>query len=283
MYIDLEKLAENNTDEHIDLRCDYVNNKMGDFLAGDNYKVAVECGTRDAIDLMVFSGFYSVDKSYAFECNPYAIDLCRRNLKYSDIDIKLIEKAVYNKDEKISFYSVDAVSENSNIGASSILQNSNIDEPVTKIEVDAIRLDTFMEQEEIDQIDILIMDLQETELIALEGLGERIADVKKILLEGTMTCENTYYNEGCTIEQIKEFLESNGFEYTACDHDYWQIRLQTILRESPELRTVEWVDNYRHTMHALNTFTEEENYQMMLEEVESGKHKFFGNFLFSQK
>ena len=50
MYIDLEKLAENNTDEHIDLRCDYVNNKMGDFLAGDNYKVAVECGTRDAID-----------------------------------------------------------------------------------------------------------------------------------------------------------------------------------------------------------------------------------------
>ena len=282
MYIDLDELIKNDTEE-LQLTCDYVNSKMGNFLAGGDYEVAVECGSRDTIDLMVFSGFYSIDQSYAFECNPYAADLCRRNLKYSQANIKKKKKAVYNTDQKIHFYSVDALDENSNIGASSILENSNMNEPVTKIEVDAIRLDTFMEQESIDKIDILIMDLQETELLALEGLGERISDVGRILLEGTMTHENTYYNEGCTIEEIKDYLESKGFEYTASDHDYWQIRLQTILKESPELRTPEWVENYRQTMHALNDFTEEENYRKMLEEVKAGGHKFFCNFLFTQK
>lgn len=283
MYVDLEKLAEQDTGEQIELGCDYVNNKMGDFLAGDKYKIAVECGSRDAVDLMVFSRFYGVDKSYAFECNPYSIELCKRNLKYSNADIKLVEKAVYNKDQKIEFYSVDAVDENSNIGASSLLENSGIKEPITKIEVDAIRLDTFMDEQSIDEIDILIMDLQESELIALEGLGERITDVNKILLEATMTHENTYYDGGCTIEDIKQFLESKGFEYTASDHNYWQIRLQTILRESPELRTPEWVSNYRDVMHANHSFTEEENYKWMLKEVKEGGHKFFCNFLFTKK
>ena len=232
---------------------------------------------------MVFAGFYGVNKSYAFECNPYAIDLCKRNLKYCDSDIELVEKAVYNKDQKIEFYSVDAINENSNIGASSLLENSGINEPVTAIEVDAIRLDTFMEQKAIEKIDILIMDLQESELIALEGLGERISDVNKILLEATMTHEDTYYKGGCTIEEIPHFLESNGFEYTASDHNYWQIRLQTILNESPELETPEFVENYVTSMHETTTFNEHENYDWMLKEIKNGGHKFFCNFLFTKK
>lgn len=283
MYVDLEKLAKSSTGKEIDLRCDYVNNKMGNFLAGDKYELAVECGSRDAVDLMVFAGFYSVNKSYAFECNPYAIDLCKRNLKYCDSDIELVEKAVYNKDQKIEFYSVDAINENSNIGASSLLENSGINEPVTAIEVDAIRLDTFMEQKAIDKIDILIMDLQESELIALEGLGERTSDVNKILLEATMTHEDTYYKGGCTIEEIRHFLESNGFEYTASDHNYWQIRLQTILNESPELETPEFVENYVTSVHETTEFNEHQNYDWMLKEIKNGGHKFFCNFLFTKK
>jgi len=283
MYIDLEELARNSTEKDIEVGCDYVNVKLNRFLSGIDYKTVIECGSRDIVDLMVFSSMYGVDKSYAFECNPYAINLCKRNLRYSDANIELIEKAVYNKDQKIEFYSVDAVNENSNIGASSLLENEQINEPVTKIEVDATRLDTFMNERSIESVDALIMDLQESELIALEGLGDRIIDVDRILLEATMTHEGTYYNGGCTIEQIRDFLESKGFEYTASDHNYWQIKLQTILNESPELETPEFVHNYVSAVHETTMFDEHENYDWMLKEVKNGGHKFFCNFLFTKK
>ena len=283
MYIDLEELANNSTEKDVQVDCDYVNVKLNEFLSGINYETVIECGSRDIVDLMVFTSIYGVDKSYAFECNPYAINLCKRNLRYAESDIELVEKAVYNKDQKIEFYSVDAINESSNIGASSLLENEQMNEPVTKIEVDATRLDTFMNERNIEKVDALIMDLQESELIALEGLGDRIADVDRILLEATMTHEDTYYKGGCTIEEIRHFLESNGFEYTASDHNYWQIKLQTILNESPELETPEFVENYVTSMHEATTFNEHENYDWMLKEIKNGGHKFFCNFLFTKK
>ena len=98
-----------------------------------------------------------------------------------------------------------------------------------------------------------------------------------------MTHEGTYYNGGCTIEQIRDFLESKGFEYTASDHNHWQIRLQTIIKESPELETPEFVHNYVSTVHETTMFSEHENYDLMLKEVKNGGHKFFCNFLFTKK
>ena len=56
-------------------------------------------------------------------------------------------------------------------------------EMVDEVEVEVIRLDSFMKSREIAAIDLLLIDAQGEDLRVVESLGERARDVKKIQME----------------------------------------------------------------------------------------------------
>ena len=114
--------------------------------------------------------------------------------------IILIEKAVSINNGKITFRPFD-LSKYDNMGASSIFEidfsnrskndgDYNRGSVQTIIEVDGIRLDTYMEDEKISRIDLLCIDLQGYELLALKSLGEKIKNVKYIITECSI--QSTY-------------------------------------------------------------------------------------------
>ena len=84
-------------------------------------------------------------------------------------------------------------------------------EMVEELEVDVIRLDTFMEQQGIAAIDLLEIDAQGEDLRVVESLGARIADVKKVQIEVNISGAPLYSNS-FTMTEATAFFDGHGFE-----------------------------------------------------------------------
>ena len=172
--------------------------------------LVVECGSRDCLDAIEVLNCYNPSKIYSFECNPESIEVCRANAKdYPQIE--LVESAVGNCNEDISFYATDMEkSKDKNIGASSALfhNGGQKDFIQKKINVPCTRLDTFMNDNNVENIDLLCLDLQGYEKIALEGMGERIKDVSYIITEVNF---EPYYEGSVLFDDLLVFLNEKGF------------------------------------------------------------------------
>lgn len=190
---------------------DYLQNVFTKHIKKDEINIIVECGSRDCLDAIELNNYYTPDKIYSFECNSDSIIICKENIKNIE-NIFLIEKAVYNKNEKIFFYPTDMdKSPDKNIGASSLLLhiNNKIGTFIQKeVEVDAIRLDTFINNERINKIDLLLFDLQGAEYLAIDGLGEKISNVHYLITEVSF---RNYYLNDMLFEDFNKLIDSKGF------------------------------------------------------------------------
>jgi FkbM family methyltransferase len=84
-------------------------------------------------------------------------------------------------------------------------------EMVDELDIDVIRLDTFMEQRDISTIDLLEIDAQGEDLRVVESLGARIGDVKKVQIEVNISGSPLYSNS-FTMGEAVAFFDKHGFE-----------------------------------------------------------------------
>jgi FkbM family methyltransferase len=171
----------------------------------------VECGSRDCLDAIEMLNYYKPSKIYSFECNPESIQVCKKNIK-NQKDIVLMEYAVSNHDGSIDFYATDMEkSTDKNIGASSALfHRDQVNYIQKKINVPCKTLKSFMDENKIFEIDLLCLDLQGYEKIALDGLFENIKFVKNIISEVSF---HSFYHSDILFEEYKQYLENNGFKH----------------------------------------------------------------------
>lgn len=153
---------------------------------------------------------------YAFEPTPEMCEIIRSRASHLK-NYRLTEKAVADFDGKATF----KVAGQADWGCSSLLDFSEksrtewegrTDFKVTKtIEVDVIRLDRFIEENGIEEIEHLHVDTQGCDLKVLLGLGKYISIIKSGLIEAANK-EDILYSGQNTKEQCVEFLEKNGFK-----------------------------------------------------------------------
>ncbi len=187
-------------------------------------KTIFELGSRDLIDAIKLLNYYDNSKIYSFECNPECLVECNKQLSNLNEQQKknlfLIEKAVSLTNEDVTFYPFD-LSKYNNMGASSMLKidfsmrnkddpDYNIPNPQKEIKVNGIRLDTFMEENQIENIDLLCIDLQGYELNALKSLGKYLHKVKYIITECSIV--NTYI-DGPSFTELYDYLKKYNFSY----------------------------------------------------------------------
>jgi len=207
----------------------YTNNIFTRYISQNNVNIIFELGSRDLIDGIQMLNYYrKTNKLYSFECNPTCVEKCIALYKTLSDTVKdkvdIVTKAVSLENGSISFMMVD---ENlmDNCGASSIYEidfsnriksdpDRNRNPVQKKITVDSIRLDTFCNNNNIKNIDLIAMDLQGYELNALKSLGPLLQNVKYIITE---TCIQSTYKEGCNFKELYEFLSQNGFKYMVSD------------------------------------------------------------------
>lgn len=81
------------------------------------------------------------------------------------------------------------------------------------VEVEVMKLSTFIEKENIEVIDYLHCDAQSSDLNVLKSLGDKIKILQSGRCEGSNT-KKLYKNIDNSVGSILEFLEENNFEIT---------------------------------------------------------------------
>jgi FkbM family methyltransferase len=155
---------------------------------------------------------------YGFEPTPQLIKIIESRIKELS-NYKLIKTAVSDYNGKAVFN----ISGNADWGCSSLLPLSEksktdwygrTDMFVTEqIEVNVIRLDTFIEQHDIQHINYLHIDTQGSDLKVLQGMGRYIHLVEEGVMEAANKDDILYVGQNTKTESIK-FLEENRFTIT---------------------------------------------------------------------
>jgi FkbM family methyltransferase len=156
-------------------------------------------------------------KIYAFECNPNTLKICKENIQpYSD-RITLIEGAVCDYDGEITFYPINQDKTitswiDGNPGASSIFRSNgeyNVETYVQdEITTNCHRIDSIMQKYNIPKADIVWMDLQGAELLALKGMGQALENVRYIHTE---VSHRAMYTGQVMFNELNNFILSNNF------------------------------------------------------------------------
>jgi FkbM family methyltransferase len=169
---------------------------------------------------------------YAFEPNPILYrDLCKieeKNPRYHPMKLAIGESDGEGKfnlagpiDPRNPLYHQEGVS---NYGCSSLLPFSDsvqqewpgrIDfQSFGSVDVITMRLDTFMKQNNIAEIDYLHIDAQGYDLSVMKSLGSYITKVKEGVLEAPINDKKKIYTGSHTCEEAILFLLNNGFKIT---------------------------------------------------------------------
>lgn len=188
------------------------------FRDPDKVSVIFDVGSLHCLESIEFSKKYKNAHIFAFEANPDSYQVCLENTK--DIDnITVINKAVNNYNGTCTFYPIDPEETVSpwfdgNRGASSLYKSNgsydHIERYVQKeLEVSCTRLDTFCSENGIENIDLMWMDLQGAELIALESMGEELLSTVKVI--HTELEMSPMYDGQCLFEDVNSFLKQYDF------------------------------------------------------------------------
>jgi FkbM family methyltransferase len=192
-------------------------NIVNKYVRNEDIKVILDLGARDLEQSIEFSKIYGNAIIYAFECSPRQYKICLDKAK-DYINIKVCGKAVHDRDGKCDFYQIDVVKHN-NCGASSLFKASGKYDyieplPQYKINVECTRFDTFCKENGINNIDLIWMDVQGAELLALKGLGNLIDNVKAIYTE---VLYQEIYTGQALFGELDKFLSSHGFVLMGTD------------------------------------------------------------------
>ena len=188
----------------------YIKNKKNQYIIFD-------IGSRDCAQSIEFYHAFPNAKIYAFECNPNTIPICKKNIENYLDRITLIEAAICDYDGEITFYPIDQQKtittwEDGNPGASSLFKSNNTYTIETYVQNEIItnchRLDTIMKKYNIPLVDIIWMDLQGAELMALKGLGSFLNNVQFIHTEVSY---KEIYSGQVMYEELNEFITDNDF------------------------------------------------------------------------
>lgn len=194
----------------IEKLCRFIPDKNKEFVIFD-------VGSRDCQQSIEFYNTFPNAKIYAFECNPNTLKICEENIIPYQDRITLIKGAVCNYDGNITFYPINQKKtittwKDGNPGASSLFKSNgsyNVEKYVQdEITTNCHRLETIMKQYNIPRVDIIWMDLQGAELLALQGLGDELSKVQYIYTE---VSHKPIYTGQVMFKELNNFMIENNY------------------------------------------------------------------------
>lgn len=156
-------------------------------------KAILDLGARDCVESIEFAREYPAAQVYAFECNRATIEDCRANQAAAALpNLQLYFVAVAAHTGNTVFHGVDKQPRpgfSANPGASSLYPASGhmVTEPIKQVPVTVpcTRLDDWAELCDIPSFDVVWMDLQGAERLAIEGMGARAKTIQVLHTEVT--------------------------------------------------------------------------------------------------
>lgn len=217
----LSLLVSSNASKADDYQSSYLTNQVNSKINRSEVRLIIEIGACDCKDSVMLSNYYQCPL-IVFECAPKSIIQCKKNIMNYP-NIRLVEKAVWEKSGPMIFnYCAQ------HPGSSSCfpfdfdsLAQVNRDHPILckiselekhykmePVEVEAVRMDDWLGENNINEIDLVCMDTQGATLPILRSFGKYLQKIKYIITE--VAYKPSYKNENL-FPKIKLFMEQNGF------------------------------------------------------------------------
>ena len=190
------------------MQINIMNNEIENFVktistyikSYEDIKYIFDVGTRDCMESIYLSKIFTNAKIFAFECNPDTIPICYKNIE-NEKNITVIPKAV-------NYY--DGTCKNPGASSLSLFVKDSIHVGYIQkeIEVNCTTLKTVIKENKIPSVDLIWIDLQGAELIALKSLEEYLTKTKFIYVE--VSHKDIFENQ-CSFDEINHFLNNFGF------------------------------------------------------------------------
>tara|TARA_B110000977_G_C11012473_1_gene468226 strand:- start:123 stop:1433 length:1311 start_codon:yes stop_codon:yes gene_type:complete len=179
----------------------YINLELKD-------SIILECGSYNGKDGIYLSEYYK-RKVYSFEALPTLIKNAKKNTK--NYNVEIINVAVSDEHNKIiSFFQSDPkFAKSSSIYNKTTKTSHNVMNNPVKHDVKSIALNNWILENNLkNRVELIVMDLQGAELLALKGLIPFDKSLKYIVVEADFN----YLYDGCsTIKDVAIFLEKHNF------------------------------------------------------------------------
>jgi FkbM family methyltransferase len=181
-------------------------------LSGTRVQTIFDIGANVGKVTAKYSSLFPESTIYSFKSFPESFQKLHRRFEGNSL-VKPIQFAVSNKAGKKKFYV------NQNSATNSLLPTTDSAEywvdpneikNITTIEVPVTTIDDFCRQESIDEIQILKMDIQGGELMALEGATEKLSQGSILLIYTEILFVPIYEGEAFFYE-ICNLLSGYGY------------------------------------------------------------------------
>ena len=185
---------------------------------GSKLPVFVDVGSHMGEYIIQLVKRFNVEKIYAFEPNPTIFKKLsknvrnKRNIEIFDIGVgHLNEKKILHQNIESSSSSIYPLNINSKYYKKKfiILNFLNLKKISKPIEIDLIKLEDFLNNKKIIQVDLLKIDAEGSEFNVLKGLNKSIKKVKLIHLEHHF---DDMIIKNYKLTDIHEYLLNNNFE-----------------------------------------------------------------------
>jgi FkbM family methyltransferase len=159
--------------------------------------------------------FYKNAMIWSFEPNPIFANILRDKFQTHE-NITIIEKAVSDFNGTSTFnIALDGQSSSLYDLSEYAIYNTKI-KYVNQITVDVIRMDTFLSENDIDDIHFFQCDAQGNDLTILKSFGNHLFNIHAGKIEVSLKNE-LYKNVSNSLDKTIDFLNDNGFVITNYD------------------------------------------------------------------
>lgn len=164
------------------------------FYSEESEPYIIDCGANIGLSVLYFKKLYKNARIIAFEPDPEVFSVLKENCDLNNLtDVELINKAVWNCDSQLDFFSE---------GADGGRIAQLFDEKKI-IQVQATRLKNFLS---VDSVDFLKIDIEGSEYTVILDCMDELKNVQKIFIE-----YHSFIGQPQDIDRILSILKVSGF------------------------------------------------------------------------
>ena len=170
---------------------------MYKFVAKTQEPFIIDCGANLGMSIIYFKELYPLSKIIAFEADDYIFSFLEKNIKsYNLTDVELINKAVWNKNDTLSFI-VEG-------GAGGRLEETDTQNGTYK-EVHCVSIKEYLT---VQKVDFLKIDIEGAEYEVIKDCEDVLHNVENIFIE-----YHSMPQKNQNLHKILEIVQKAGFKY----------------------------------------------------------------------
>ena len=180
-------------------------------------RVILDIGSNSGVYALISETVNPNGQVFAFEPVKRVFQKLEKNISLNKLNIKAFELALSNKDGEATIYDKPT----DHIYSVTVNQDTSANKSDSiPVKINIQRLDSFIESQDLDSIDLMKLDVEFHEPEVLEGMGHYLKKFRPAILVEILTDE--------TGERVEEYIDSLNYVYYNIDEDLGPMRQERI-------------------------------------------------------